>query len=198
MGGLFSVANALAAAGAAVSLGVTPSEIKAGLEQITGVPGRFEKIDTGDLGFQVVVDYAHSPDGLTNLLRSARALKPSRLICVFGCGGDRDPLKRPLMGKIATDLADVVVVTSDNPRSENPDSIVEAILAGIEHGRAHPNLVVEVDRDAAIMHTITQLAQPGDLIVIAGKGHETYQILADRTIHFDDREAAREAIAQCA
>lgn len=197
MGGLFSVSNALAASGAAVALGITPAEIKSGLEQLKGIPGRFEKIDTSALGFQVVVDYAHSPDGLQYVLRSARELNPDRLICIFGCGGDRETTKRPVMGKIASDLADVVVVTSDNPRSENPQAIVEAIVAGIEGGRTRPNLFVEVDRAIAIKQTITEIAHPGDLIVIAGKGHETYQILADRTIHFDDREAAREAIAQC-
>jgi len=197
MAGLFSVSNALAAAGAAVALGISPAEIKAGLEKLRAVPGRFEKIETGELGFQVVVDYAHSSDGLEHVLASARALNPQRLVCIFGCGGDRDRTKRPVMGKIAADLADVVVVTSDNPRSEDPKAIVEEIVAGIDGGRARPNLIVEVDRGVAIKQTITELAKPGDLIVIAGKGHEPYQILADRTIHFDDREQAREAIALC-
>lgn len=197
MGGLFSVSNALAAAGAAVALGVTPAEVKAGLEQVAGVPGRFEVVDTGSLGFQVIVDYAHNAIGLENLLRSARGLNPDRLVCVFGCGGDRDAMKRPQMGRIAADLAEIVVVTSDNPRSEDPNKIVEDVLAGIKGGRSWPGLIVEVDRNAAIRRTILQEARRGDLVVIAGKGHETYQILADRTIHFDDREVAREAIAAC-
>jgi UDP-N-acetylmuramyl-tripeptide synthetase len=155
-------------------------------------------IETGDKGFDVVVDYAHSPDGLENVLRSSRALEPKRLICVFGCGGDRDPTKRPKMGKIAADLSDLVVVTSDNPRSENPDSIIEQILTGIEDGRENPNVVVEVDRYEAIRKALCGIAEPGDLVVIAGKGHESGQQFADRKIPFDDRQVAREVLAACA
>jgi UDP-N-acetylmuramoyl-L-alanyl-D-glutamate--2,6-diaminopimelate ligase len=196
-GGLFNVANALAAAGVALVCRVPAVAIKNGLEALAGVPGRFESIDTGDRGFDVIVDYAHSPDGLRNLLMSARALEPKRLICVFGCGGDRDNAKRPLMGGIAVELADQVVITSDNPRSESPTAIIAQILAGIDGGESHANVVIEADRHAAIEKALCELALPGDLIVIAGKGHETVQILADGKIPFDDRQVAREVLSQC-
>ena len=198
MGGLFNVANALAAVGVALQRRVPPQAIRNGLEALTGVPGRFELVDTGGRGFHVVVDYAHSPDGLENVLKSARALNPSRLICVFGCGGDRDRKKRPLMGRLSATLADLTVITSDNPRSEHPDAIIADILAGIEGGAANPNVIVEADRHLAIQKAVCELARPGDMVVIAGKGHETYQQFADRTIPFDDRQVAREALAQCA
>ncbi len=198
IGGLFSVANALAATGAALLARVPTVAIKNGLEALAGVPGRFEPIDNPGKDFSVVVDYANSPDGLQNVLSSARALNPARLVCIFGCGGDRDPDKRPKMGKIAADIADVVVVTSDNPRTEDPDAIIAAILAGIDDGASNPKVVVEADRHEAIRKTLCELAQPGDLVVIAGKGHETVQILGDRKIPFDDRAVAREVLAACA
>ena len=198
LGGLFQVSNALAAVGVALLRRVPPRAIGNGLEALAGVPGRFELVPTGGRGFTVVVDYAHSPDGLENVLRSARALRPARLVCVFGCGGDRDPKKRPLMGRISSELADVTVLTSDNPRSENPDAIIGDILAGIAGGRGNPAVTVEPDRHAAIAHALCELARPGDLIVIAGKGHETGQTFAGgRTIPFDDRLVAREALARC-
>ena len=198
MGGLFQVANALAAVGVALLRRVPPMAIKNGLEALTGVPGRFELVPMGGRDFTVIVDYAHTSDGLENVLRSARALSPTRLVCVFGCGGDRDSKKRPLMGRISSEIADLTLLTSDNPRSENPDAIVADILAGIEGGRENPNVVIEVDRHAAIKHALCDLAQPGDLIVIAGKGHETTQTFAGgRTIPFDDRLVAREALAGC-
>ncbi len=198
MGGLFQVANALAAVGVALLRRVPVQAIKNGLEALTGVPGRFELVPTPGRDFTVLVDYAHTSDGLENVLRSARALNPTRLVCVFGCGGDRDSKKRPLMGRIASELADLTLLTSDNPRSENPDAIVADILAGIEGGRENPNVAVEVDRHAAIKLALCALARPGDLIVIAGKGHETTQTFAGgRTIPFDDRLVAREALAAC-
>ena len=139
LGGLFQVANALAAVGVALLRRVPPMAIKNGLEALTGVPGRFELVPTPGRDFTVVVDYAHSSDGLENVLQSARALNPARLVCVFGCGGDRDPKKRPLMGRISSELADLTLLTSDNPRSENPDAIIADILAGIEGGRDNPS-----------------------------------------------------------
>jgi len=145
----------------------------------------------------VIVDYAHTPDGLENVLKSARALNPARLLCVFGCGGDRDTAKRPLMGKLSSDLADLTVITSDNPRTENPDAIIADILAGIDGGLSHSGITIEADRYEAIRKALCELARPGDLVVIAGKGHETTQTFADRTIDFDDRQVAREALASC-
>ena len=198
IGGLFNVSNALAAIGAARANGVAVHAIQKGLKEMASVAGRFEPVDTGQRGFHVLVDYAHTPDGLENVLRSARALKPSRLIVVFGCGGNRDRTKRPKMGRIALDLADVAVVTSDNPRNEEPEAIIEEILAGIELGRDNPKIRVQSDRRRAIQAAIAEEARPGDIVVIAGKGHETYQIVGDRTLEFDDREVAREVLAECA
>lgn len=195
--GLFNVANALAAAGVALQSFVPSEAIKNGLEALTGVPGRFEPIDTGGRGFQIVVDYAHTTDGLKNILESARALNPTRLVCIFGCGGDRDTTKRPQMGRLSSEIADLTVVTSDNPRSEDPDAIIAQILEGIEDGRDNPAVVVEADRYEAIRHTICDLAQPGDLIVVAGKGHESGQQFKDRKIPFDDRMVCREVLAKC-
>jgi UDP-N-acetylmuramoyl-L-alanyl-D-glutamate--2,6-diaminopimelate ligase len=218
LGGHFNVYNALAAIGVGVGAGLPWETIVAGLESVPGVPGRFEAVDAGQ-NFAVLVDYAHTPDGLLNVLRAARALSPRRLIAVFGCGGDRDRTKRPIMGRIAAEHADVAVVTSDNPRSENPDAIIAEILAGMESGGARcsvlgarpalpcpvqaehrapstehrASIITEPDRRAAIERAI-RAAGPGDLVLIAGKGHEDYQIFADRTIHFDDREVAREAL----
>ncbi|MBI4518554.1 MAG: UDP-N-acetylmuramoyl-L-alanyl-D-glutamate--2,6-diaminopimelate ligase [Deltaproteobacteria bacterium] len=190
--GEYSVYNALAAIGTGVAMGIPLAQIRAGLAQAPPVPGRFELVDCGQ-DFGVAVDYAHKPDALERLLASARTLKPKRLITVFGCGGDRDRGKRPLMGRIAARLSDLVIVTSDNPRSEEP----AAIIAEITHGLAGSatSYRVEPDRAAAIDLAIT-LAQPGDLVLIAGKGHETYQLFADRRIEFDDREVARAAIAR--
>jgi UDP-N-acetylmuramoyl-L-alanyl-D-glutamate--2,6-diaminopimelate ligase len=193
LGGQFNVYNSLAAIGTARALGIGWEAVLEGLASATGVPGRFESVVAADgQDFAVIVDYAHTPDGLENVLRSARALSPRRLSVVFGCGGDRDRRKRPLMGEIAARLADQVFVTSDNPRTEEPGAVIADIVSGI--GSATPDrLTVEPDRRAAICAAVAS-AGPGDLVVIAGKGHETYQIVADRTIHFDDRDAAREAI----
>jgi UDP-N-acetylmuramoyl-L-alanyl-D-glutamate--2,6-diaminopimelate ligase len=193
LGGRFNVSNALAALGVAHAAGLDGERALAALAAVPGIPGRFEAVDAGQ-EFAVIVDYAHSPDGLLNVLNAARALEPARLIVVFGCGGDRDRGKRPLMGRLAAELADQVVVTSDNPRSEEPGAIIREIMAGIETVRQRRAQVVELpDRRAAIAHAI-RMARPDDLVLIAGKGHENYQIFADRTIHFDDREVAREVL----
>jgi UDP-N-acetylmuramoyl-L-alanyl-D-glutamate--2,6-diaminopimelate ligase len=190
--GDYSVYNALAAIAAGVGLGIPLEVIRAGIAAAPQVPGRFERIDGGQ-DFLVAVDYAHKPGALERVLQSARALCTRRIITVFGCGGDRDRAKRPLMGAIAAALSDVVVVTSDNPRTEEPDAIIAEIVAGIPAGRTA--VEVEPDRTRAIAHAIDE-ARTGDLVLIAGKGHENYQILGRRRIHFDDREVAREALAR--
>jgi len=191
IGGAFNVYNGLSAAAAALALGLDLKTIAAGLGAAQGAPGRFESVECGQ-DFGVVVDYAHTPDELENVLKTAGNLTSGRLIAVFGCGGDRDRGKRPIMGGIGADLADLAVVTSDNPRSEDADAIISEILAGIPPEKMS-KVTVEPDRRAAIEAAIG-MAQTGDLVVIAGKGHEDYQILRDRTIHFDDREVAREVL----
>jgi UDP-N-acetylmuramoyl-L-alanyl-D-glutamate--2,6-diaminopimelate ligase len=185
--GRFNAENALGALAAARMLGIDDEAIARGLESVRGVPGRFESIDEGQ-PFQVIVDYAHKPLALETLLRTVRELASGRVICVFGCGGDRDREKRPQMGRIASELADVVIVTNDNPRSEDPQAILDAIVAG-----AVGAVEVEPDRARAIAHAI-ELAQDGDVVLIAGKGAEQGQEFADRTVPFDDRESAREAL----
>ena len=195
IGGFFNVYNALAAAAAAIGLGLDVDTIARGLAAARSVPGRFESVDCGQ-DFGVIVDYAHTPDELENVLRTARSLTKNRLIAVFGCGGDRDRGKRPIMGRIGAELADVVVITSDNPRKEDPDSIIAMVLEGIPESEK-PRVTVRPDRREGI-ETAISLARAGDVVVIAGKGHEDYQIFADRTIHFDDRETAREVLASAA
>jgi UDP-N-acetylmuramoyl-L-alanyl-D-glutamate--2,6-diaminopimelate ligase len=185
--GRFNVENALGALAAARLLGIEHDAIVRGLESVRGVPGRFESIAEGQ-PFEVIVDYAHKPVALAALLEAARELAAGRVICVFGCGGDRDREKRPQMGAIASGLADLVIVTTDNPRSEDPQSIIDAIVAGAD-GRVE----VEPDRAAAIVRAIEE-ARDGDVVLIAGKGAEQGQELADRVIPFDDREVAREAL----
>jgi UDP-N-acetylmuramyl-tripeptide synthetase len=192
LAGAFNVYNALGAVGAAVAMGIEPEEIKNGLELVKNVPGRFESVDCGQ-DFGVIVDFAHTPDSLQNVLHSARELTKGRLITVFGCGGDRDRAKRPVMGRMGAEIADWCIVTSDNPRTEDPDSIIKEILSGIgEHAGRVESIV---DRRTAIEHALN-VARAGDIIVIAGKGHETYQIFKERTIHFDDREVVREVLGQ--
>ena len=185
--GRFNVENVLGAVAAARLLGIEDDAIVRGVRELRGVPGRFEAVDEGQ-PFAVLVDYAHTPDSLENVLRTARDLAQNRLICVFGCGGDRDRGKRPLMGRIASELADLAIVTSDNPRSEEPDAIIGEIVAG-----AAGDVEVEPDRREAIARAI-DAAQEGDVVVIAGKGHEQGQEFADRTVPFDDRDVAREAL----
>jgi UDP-N-acetylmuramoyl-L-alanyl-D-glutamate--2,6-diaminopimelate ligase len=185
--GRFNVENVLGAVCAARLLGIPDKAIVRGVEHLAGVPGRFEAVDEGQ-PFTVLVDYSHTPEALESVLTEARRLTSGNLLCVFGCGGDRDRAKRPLMGEIASRLADVVVVTSDNPRSEEPQAIIEEILTGITGP-----VEVEPDRAAAIAQALEQ-AREGDVVVIAGKGHEQGQEFADRTIPFDDREVAREAL----
>jgi UDP-N-acetylmuramoyl-L-alanyl-D-glutamate--2,6-diaminopimelate ligase len=185
--GRFNVENVLAAVAVSQLLGVPEEAVQEGIERVPGVPGRFESIDEGQ-PFAVIVDYAHTPDSLENVLRTARDLSGGRVICVFGCGGDRDRGKRPQMGRVAGELADVPIVTSDNPRSEDPLAIIEEILAGV--GK---EVDVEPDRRAAIEKAIG-LARAEDVVVIAGKGHEQGQEFADRKVPFDDRQVARDAL----
>jgi UDP-N-acetylmuramoyl-L-alanyl-D-glutamate--2,6-diaminopimelate ligase len=193
--GEFNVANALAAIGAAKALGVEPDAAAAALAGATRVPGRFEPVDEGQ-PFTVLVDYAHTPEALENVLRAARALTGGRLISVFGAGGDRDRDKRPRMGRIGAELSDLAIVTSDNPRSERPEAIIEEILAGTKS--AGGKVEVEADRRAAIAVAFREAGR-GDTVVIAGKGHEQGQEFEDgRKIPFDDREVAREELRRLA
>jgi UDP-N-acetylmuramoyl-L-alanyl-D-glutamate--2,6-diaminopimelate ligase len=186
--GRFNVENALGALHAARALGIDDDAIRQGLESVRGVPGRFESVDAGQ-PFHVIVDYAHKPGALENVLRAARDLAgEKRVICVVGAGGDRDRGKRAAMGRLASSLADVAIVTSDNPRSEDPEAIAAEVVAGAE-GEAE----VELDRAAAIARAV-ELARPGDVVLIAGKGAEQGQEFADRTVPFDDREAAKDAL----
>src|SRR5438067_3837825 len=185
--GRFNAENALGALAASRLLGIEDDAIARGLEAVRGVPGRFESVAEGQ-PFEVIVDYSHKPEALESVLRTARELTGGRVICVFGCGGDRDRGKRPLMGRIASELADVAIVTSDNPRSEDPQAIIDEIVAG-----ATGDVDVEPDRAAAIAQAI-ELADDGGVVLIAGRGAEPGQQFADRTIPFDDREAARDAL----
>lgn len=188
--GLFNVENCLAALAAARALGIADDVSAGGIASVSGVPGRVEAVEAGQ-EFLVMVDYAHTPDGVDNVLRAARPLATERLIVVLGCGGDRDRAKRPLMGRAATSLADLTVITSDNPRSEDPLAIIAEIEPGAKEGGGA--YAVEPDRRAAIRLAVSQ-ARAGDVVVIAGKGHETYQELAAGTIEFDDRQVAAEEI----
>ncbi len=192
MNGMFSVYNVLAAITSAIAMGIDINIALKALQNVHGVAGRFEVVNKKPL---VIVDYAHTPDGLENVLKAAREITPEngKLICLFGCGGDRDATKRPKMGAIAQKLADKIIITSDNPRSENPQQIITDIIAGLKS--VDPEIVtVEPDRGQAIS-MLKNIAENNDVVVIAGKGHEDYQILADRTIHFDDREEARKVFA---
>jgi UDP-N-acetylmuramoyl-L-alanyl-D-glutamate--2,6-diaminopimelate ligase len=190
LAGSYNVSNALVAAGSALALGIGLDAVVEGLQRAPQVPGRLERIDVGQ-PFSVFVDYAHTPDGLAKAIDAVRAVTPGRVIVVFGCGGDRDPEKRPLMGAAAGRAADEVVVTSDNPRSEDPVGIILQIEDGLRAVGASYD--VELDRRAAIAKALSR-AEAGDSVLIAGKGHEDYQIFADRTVHFDDREVAREEL----
>jgi UDP-N-acetylmuramoyl-L-alanyl-D-glutamate--2,6-diaminopimelate ligase len=196
LAGHFNVENTLAALAATHLMGTDPHAGAAALRTVGRVPGRFEQVAEGQ-PFAVLVDYAHTPDSLENVLAAARRLTEQRVICVFGCGGDRDQEKRPLMGEIAARLSDLCVVTSDNPRSENPEAIIAQILAGIPgRGDGREDVVVESDRRRAIALALRR-AEPGDTVVIAGKGHEQGQEFeGGRKIPFDDRQVAREELSQ--
>jgi UDP-N-acetylmuramoyl-L-alanyl-D-glutamate--2,6-diaminopimelate ligase len=187
--GGFNVENVLCAVAVAEVLELPHAAVREGIAAVPGVPGRFEPVEAGQ-PFTVLVDYAHTPDGLENLLRSAREITSGRLICVFGCGGDRDRGKRPLMGAVVRRLADAAIVTSDNPRSEDPAAIIADITAGFD-------MDVEPDRRTAIERAVA-MAGPADVVVVAGKGHEQGQEQAGRVIPFDDREVAREALTALA
>ncbi len=190
--GMFNVYNILGVIGVALAEKIDMKIIKETLENFEAVAGRFELVRQGQ-DFSVIVDYAHTPDGLENVLKTAREIAKKRLIVVFGCGGDRDRTKRPIMGRIAAQLADVVIATSDNPRTEDPEFILSEVEQGVLpalHGNFHEKIT---DRRTAIFRAI-ELAQPDDIVLIAGKGHENYQILKTGTIHFDDKEVAIEAI----
>ncbi|MDQ7841903.1 MAG: UDP-N-acetylmuramoyl-L-alanyl-D-glutamate--2,6-diaminopimelate ligase [bacterium] len=195
LAGGFNVANALAALAVGITAELPLAVMAEALAAMPGIPGRFESIEEGQ-PFAVVVDYAHTPDGLENVLRSAREVTGGRLIVVFGCGGDRDRPKRPVMGKIAASWADHVVVTSDNPRTEDPRSIIDEIRPGVEAAatRRGVRVQIEPDRRRAIAAAVAE-ARPGDLVLIAGKGHETYQEIAGVRHPFDDREVVREVLS---
>ncbi len=182
--GSFSVSNALAVMAAALSEGIRPEESAAALATAHGVRGRLESLPT-DGNYHILIDYSHKPDALEKVLRNLRAATPGKLICLFGCGGDRDRLKRPLMGKIAAETADFVIVTSDNPRTEDPESIIDEIIPGLKD-KGTPWLRI-CDRTEAI-HRAIDMAEDGDVILLAGKGHETYQIVGHTKRHMDERE----------
>jgi UDP-N-acetylmuramoyl-L-alanyl-D-glutamate--2,6-diaminopimelate ligase len=188
--GRANLMNMLAATATTVGLGMPADKIKLGLRHLVSVPGRFEKVDEGQ-PFLVVVDYAHTDDALRNVLEAARELAGKRLLVVFGCGGERDRTKRPLMGEIAGRLSDLAILTSDNPRSEDPIVIMNDVLVGLQ--RTGMRYIAEVDREKAIRKALCE-AREGDIVVLAGKGHETYQVLKDKTIPFDDREVARRVL----
>ncbi|MBL8059379.1 MAG: UDP-N-acetylmuramoyl-L-alanyl-D-glutamate--2,6-diaminopimelate ligase [Chthonomonas sp.] len=191
VGGSFNASNALTVFATLHSIGVEPKDAAEAMRSVTAVPGRFEAV-ASDSGVGVIVDYAHTPDALDKLLSSAKELDHKKLICVFGCGGDRDATKRPQMAEIATRLADRTVLTSDNPRTEDPAKILQDIERGVTAGS---DFVVVPDRREAIAQAIAE-AESGDLVVIAGKGHETYQIIGRTKTDFDDRQVAREALAK--
>lgn len=194
LAGLFNVYNALAAIAVGLVEGIPAEQIIAVLEKVPGIPGRFENVQPGGNGeYTVIVDYSHTPDSLENCLKTARSFARGRVIAVFGCGGDRDRGKRPIMGEIAGRLADFCIVTSDNPRTEDPIKIIDDIIPGLEKGTGGKGYLRFEDRKEAIFRAI-QEAKPDDVVIIAGKGHEDYQIIGSEVIHFDDREVAREAL----
>jgi len=188
-GGNYNVENAIAALTTLIALGYGVGDSLEALAKVPPVPGRFEAVPN-DLGIGVLVDYAHTPDALENLLTSVRDLNPSRIITVFGCGGDRDRTKRPKMATAASSLSDVTVVTSDNPRTEDPEAIIDEIVPGMVEGVQWERVT---DRQTAIQRALT-IAEPGDVVVIAGKGHEDYQIIGREKFHMSDQEMARQAI----
>lgn len=188
--GKFNIYNALAAAGACIAEGISLKVIKKGLESIKGIPGRSEVIDSGR-DFTIVIDYAHTPDGLENIISTVREYAKGRIITLFGCGGNRDVTKRPIMGEIVGRLSDLCIVTSDNPRSEDPKSIIDEIVPGIE--KVSSDYSVVVDRREAIKKALA-LAKKDDVVIIAGKGHEMYQVLKEKTIPFNERDIINEIL----
>jgi len=190
--GKFNAYNILAACGAALSYGLDWNTIKRAIANSPRVLGRFESVQQGQ-PFLIVVDYAHTDDALRNVVSVARELHPKRVITLFGCGGDRDRTKRPLMAQAAAELSDYVVLTSDNPRSEDPIAIMNDALVGLR--RFDTPHTMEPDRAKAIRAALKE-ARAGDIVILAGKGHETYQVLKDRVIHFDDREVARDVLRE--
>lgn len=204
MAGLHNFRNVLSAAGAAHCLGIAPEAVKRGIEGLDRVPGRLDRVKN-DLGRNVFIDYAHSPDAVVNVLSALSGSGARRIITVLGCGGDRDRKKRPLMGAAAAERSDILVITSDNPRSENPDDIIAQILPGVTphmerldegtllSGAAEKGFFVEPAREKAILAAVLA-SRPGDTVLIAGKGHEDYQILGSQKRHFDDREEAASAL----
>ena len=189
-----NVWNLLAAVAAAETLDVDPEDILSGVQGLTGVPGRFERVQAGQ-PFEVIVDYAHTDDALRNILESVRQLRPSRLITVFGCGGDRDRAKRPLMGEAAASASDVAILTSDNPRGEDPETIADDAEIGVRRAAGPLEFHRCLDRREAIRLALS-LARPGDAVVIAGKGHERTQIIGSRSRPFDDRDVCRQVLAE--
>jgi len=192
LNGNFNVYNSLAALAVGEALGFPVPEVIKALEQVPGIAGRFQKVE-GSQAYTVIVDYAHTPDGLENVISTAKAFAKGRVITVFGCGGDRDRTKRPLMGKVAAKLSNYCVVTSDNPRTEDPDQIIADILPGVQEYMTEAAYHVESDRREAIAYAI-QMARPDDVILLAGKGHETYQDVNGVKHHFDDYEIAQQLL----
>ena len=190
--GKFSVYNSMGAAVCLVEMGMDFKSVLDSLIECKGIPGRMEVVPT-DTPYTVIIDYAHTPDGLENVLNCVREIAEGKVITVFGCGGDRDKTKRPIMGEIAARLSDVAVVTSDNPRSEDPETIIEEIVAGI--GKHDSKIIVDSDRTGAIAKAL-ETAQSGDIVVLAGKGQETYQILASGKIHYDEREVVAKILSE--
>jgi UDP-N-acetylmuramoyl-L-alanyl-D-glutamate--2,6-diaminopimelate ligase len=190
--GRFNASNILAALAAAVAMGMSPESAVAALRGLRGAPGRFESVEEGQ-DFSVIIDYGHTPDAVENVLENVRPLTRGKLIAVLGCGGDRDAAKRPLMGRAMGRLADYAIVTNDNPRSEDPASIAEAVRLGVAEVKSDDAYELVIDRRAAIRHAI-EIARPGDAVVICGKGHETYQIIGDKRWHFSDHEVAAEIL----
>ncbi len=190
--GKFSVYNSMGAAVCLVEMGMDFKAVLDSLMLCTGVPGRME-IVPADVPYTIIIDYAHTPDGLENVLKCVREITEGKVICLFGCGGDRDKTKRPIMGEIAAALSDVAVITSDNPRSEDPEAIIEDITAGIGKGGA--KIIVDSDRKSAIRKAL-ESAGEGDVVILAGKGQETYQILASGKIHFDEREEVAQILSE--
>jgi len=193
IGGSVNVMNSIAAATIADEMGMGSEAIIEGLREVPRISGRFEKVDVGQ-EFVVLIDFAHTPDGLSQVLRSVRESTPGgRVMVVFGCGGDRDKMKRPMMGEVAVSLADVVVVTSDNPRSENPEAIIASVTAGVPEHLRHRLIATEVDRRLAIRRVL-KMAEPADVVIIAGKGHETTQTIGTEVFPFDDRLVVAEIL----